>query len=101
MNTTKQNESVLKQVAVVRMGDYELKLTEEDLEILWKAHEDGDANEEPDFLEMIMDYMINIGTDNDREAAVVLAHLGVLQRAKVLYRRLNELNIIRRKESVR
>lgn len=92
----KVNEGVLKQVAEVHMGDYELTLTEANLEMLYGAHRDGNPDEEPDFLEEIMEFLINLGTVNDREAAKILARLGVLQRAKALYRSLNELNIKRR-----
>ena len=89
------NESLLKQVAEVRIGNYEMTLTEEDLQLLFKAHESGNPDDEPSYLEEVIDFLIEIGTREDDNAAVILAHLGVLQRAKTLYRNLNELNIKR------
>lgn len=91
----KNNESVLKQVAEVRIGNYEMTLTEEALQMLFAAHQSGNPDDEPSFLEEIIDFLIEIGTREDDNAAHILAHLGVLQRAKTLYRNLNELNIRR------
>ena len=101
MSTRNDNESVLKQVAEVRMGEYDLHLREEDLAQLYREKEIGDPGYYPHFIDGIIDSLISYACEDDDRSKIVMPQLGILQDIKGLYKFMNELDIIKRKESVR
>ena len=98
----KECESVLKQVAQIRIGEFEATLTEEDLRLLWNLKDDGDEERMPSYLDEILDLLISFANESTQpsdeyEMAEIMANLGVLQNLKKYFRHLRGVQIAKQK----
>lgn len=87
--------TVIAPVAEVTLGGYKVRLCEADLHCIFDAHSEGSADEMPSFLDEIIDLLIAYGCEKDGvcDAGHIIAHMGVLQRVKKLYRVLSDIDI--------
>lgn len=98
----KECESVLKQVAQIRIGDYEATLTEEDLRLLYDLKDEGDEERMPSYLDEIVDLLISFSNEyawpsDEYNMYNIVANLGVLQRTKKHFRQLRGIQIAKQK----
>ena len=98
----KDCESVLKQVAQIRIGEFEATLTEEDLRLLYDLKDDADEERMPSYLDEILDLLISFANESSQpsdeyEMAEIMANLGVLQRLKKRFRLLRGIQIAKQK----
>ncbi|MBR0527243.1 MAG: hypothetical protein IJJ98_11200 [Prevotella sp.] len=98
----KECESVLKQVAQIRIGEFEATLTEEDLRLLYDLKDEADEEQMPSYLDEILDLLISFANESTQpsdeyEMAEIMANLGVLQRLKKRFRLLRGIQIAKQK----
>lgn len=98
----KECESVLKQVAQIRIGEFEATLTEEDLRLLYDLKDEADEEQMPSYLDEIADYLISFSneyawTPDQYDMIEVVANLGVLQRLKKRFRHLRGIQVSKQK----
>lgn len=98
----KECESVLKQVAQIRIGEFEATLTEEDLRLLYDLKDEADEEQMPSYLDEILDLLISFANErtepsDEYEIAEIMANLGVLQRLKKRFRLLRGIQIAKQK----
>lgn len=98
----KDCESTLKQVAQIRIGEFEATLTEEDLRLLYDLKDDADEERMPSYLDEIADFLISFSneyawTADQYDMTEVMANLGVLQRLKKRFRLLRGIQIAKQK----
>ena len=100
--STKECESVLKQVAQIRIGEFEATLTEEDLRLLYDLKDEADEEQMPSYLDEILDLLISFANESTQpsdeyEMAEIMANLGVLQRLNKRFRLLRGIQISKQK----
>lgn len=98
----KECESVLKQVAQIRIGEFEATLTEEDLRLLYDLKDEADEEQMPSYLDEILDLLISFANESTQpsdeyDMAEIMANLGVLQDLKKHFRHLRGVQIAKQK----
>ena len=98
----KECESVLKQVAQIRIGEFEATLTEEDLRLLYDLKDVADEEQMPSYLDEILDLLISFANESTKpsdeyDMAEIMANLGVLQDLKKYFRHLRGVQIAKQK----
>lgn len=98
----KDCESVLKQVAQIRIGEFEATLTEEDLRLLYDLKDVADEEQMPSYLDEILDLLISFANESTQpsgeyDMAEIMANLGVLQDLKKHFRHLRGIQIAKQK----
>ena len=98
----KDCESTLKQVAQIRIGEFEATLTEEDLRLLYDLKDVADEEQMPSYLDEILDLLISFANESNQpsdeyEMAEIMANLGVLQDLKKHFRHLRGIQIAKQK----
>lgn len=98
----KECESTLKQVAQIRIGEFEATLTEEDLRLLYDLKDVADEEQMPSYLDEILDLLISFANESttpsdEYEIAEIMANLGVLQDLKKYFRHLRGVQIAKQK----
>lgn len=90
-----QNESVLKQVACVSLGNVSANLNEENLKELLRTKEMGDPMYYPKFVDGIIDTLISYASEHEDEAQKVMNQLSILQTLKQLLLAYYEMDVKR------
>ena len=98
----KDCESTLKQVAQIRIGEFEATLTEEDLRLLYDLKDVADEEQMPSYLDEILDLLISFANEStnpsdEYDMAEIMANLGVLQNLKKYFRHLRGVQIAKQK----
>lgn len=91
----KGSEAVLQQVAEVRIGEYEVRLSADDLKTLYDIHVSGEADYYPKFIDRMLDVFINYAGEHSECSREVIGHMAILQDIKRDYRRCFEIDVRR------
>jgi hypothetical protein len=88
-------DATLSQVAEVRIGEYEVRLSADDLKTLYDIHASGDADCYPKFIDRMLDVFINYAGEHSECSQEAIGHMGILQDIKRDYRRCFEIDVRR------